>query len=367
MSRNQWIVLAVLGLAAAMVFGCLGAFALLYVTADFPVETSGPVQPAATPTPRPTNTPTVPRVSRLCQSQTADYLAQLEPILDEWQDAVEVANSTARIALSPMVRDLQRIQRDVEDVPAPDCARHGSSRLIGGMDSIVDAFIAFMGEEAESVVSYKFNSGYDQMTTGVEELTHLALGQIPPTSSPIPTRAPPTPTLRGGVASAIPTNTRVIPASTPVPPTPTRVPPTPTPSFLPAGNAMTVNNWEVRVDRILTADTMTSPYSGDLYKAAGRWALLFMAVTNRGLRPDTFVAVGQLQVRDASGRRFDEDPVVTFIAQGVHGTDLGADVNPDATAHVVTAYDISRESSWYALVPGILADSHTTPVLLDVP
>jgi hypothetical protein len=363
-SRNQWIVVAMLGIAVAVVCGALGAMALLYLTDSFTAQTAAPAEPVDTPTPRPTSTPTTPRVSALCQSQTQDYLAQIQPLLEEWDDAVAVANSTARIALSPMVRDLQGIQRDVEDVIVPDCARHGSALLTEGMDSIIDAFIAFMGDESDYVVGAKFDSGYDSILAGLEELTALAQGRILATATLIPTTVAPSPTRTRTPFVATPTNTRVVPVASP---TPTPIPPSPTPSFLPAGNVMTVNNWEVRVDRILTADSVTSPYSDDLYVASGRWALVFMTITNRGLRPDTFVAYGQLQVLDADGRRSDEDSVVSFIAQGLHGTDLGADVNPAATAYVVAAYDISRQSAWYALVPGILADSHTTPVLLQVP
>jgi hypothetical protein len=367
MSRNQWIVLTVLGLGVAVVCGCLGAMVLFYLAGGYPAQTAAPVEPADTPAPRGTSTPTTPRVSALCQAGTQDYLGQIHPLLEEWDDAVEVADSTARIALSPIVRDLQGIKRDVEDVAVPDCARHGSGLLIDGMDSVIDSFIAFMSEESDSVVSRYFSEGCEGMTMGLQELTALAEGRIPGTPTATRTRVPPAPTATHVVSVAAPTNTRVIPVSTPLPPTPTRFAPSPTPGFLPAGSAMTVNNWEVRADRIVTADAMTAPYSGEVFKASGRWALIFMAVTNRGLRPDTFVAVGQFQVLDANGTRSDEDPVVSFIAQDLHGTDLAVDVNPDASAYVVAAYDISRESAWYALVPGILADTHTTPVLLQVP
>ncbi|MGB3905580.1 MAG: hypothetical protein WBB22_11710 [Anaerolineae bacterium] len=56
MSRNQWIIVGVLGVATAMVFGCLGALGLLYLTGSLTLETSAPVLPVETSTPRPTNT-----------------------------------------------------------------------------------------------------------------------------------------------------------------------------------------------------------------------------------------------------------------------------------------------------------------------
>jgi len=367
MSRNQWILVTMLGLAVAVVCGCLGAMALFYLTGSFPTETASSVEPVDTPTARPRSTPTTPRVSALCQAATQDYLARIQPLLEEWDDAVEVANSTARIALSPMVRDMQGIERDVEDVPVPDCARHGSALLIDGMDSIIDAFIAFMGDESEDTVGAKFESGFEQILAGVEELTALAQGRIPATETPAPTRVPPTPTATRALSVAAATNTRVIPISTPVPPTPTRPVLTPAPTHISASGTMTVDNWEIRVERIETTGTIASPYDDDMYKAAGRFALVFMAVTNRGLRPDTFVAFGTVGVQDAEGRQYEEDPVVGVMAMGIYNTEIGANINPDATEHVVVAYDISTQSAWYRLVPGSLADSYQGNIALSIP
>jgi hypothetical protein len=260
MTRNQWIVVTMLGLGVAVVCGCLGAMGLFYLTGSFPAQPASPVEPVDTPTPRATSTPTTPRVSALCQAATQDYLAQIQPLLEEWDDAVEVADSTARIALSPLVRDMQGIQRDVEDVTVPDCARHGSALLIDGMDSVIDSFIAFMGEESDSVVSLYVSSGYEGMTMGLEELAALAEGRIAETSTPVPTRVPPTATGTRAPSAAAPTNTRVIrtPTPTPGPPTPTSPPtPTRTPTQPPVGTrgnpvprgqgGLTPHGWQVIV------------------------------------------------------------------------------------------------------------------------
>jgi LysM repeat protein len=160
---------------------------------------------------------------------------------------------------------------------------------------------------------------------------------------------------------------------------PTRQPPTMTPSDTAtpqppkstpsstASGTMTVDNWEIRVERIETANTITSPYSDYPYIAAGRFALVFMAVTNRGLRPDTFVAFGTVEIEDGEGRRYDADFVVSSIAQSTYNTDIGTDIDPDATKHIVAAFDISRQSASYRLVPGSLADSYTGSIALNIP
>jgi hypothetical protein len=266
MSRNRCIVVAILGLSLAVVCGCLGAIVLLRFTGTFPVQPASPAEPAHTPTARPTSTPTTPHVSALCQAGTQDYLSKIQPLVEEWDDAVEVANSTARIALSPMVREMQGIKRDVEDVPVPDCARHGSALLTEGMKTIIDAFIAFMGDESDSAVSGYFYAGYQLMSEGLDELAGLAQGRLPATNTPVPTRVPPSATSTRAASAAVPTNTRVIRTPTPAsgPPTPTYPPtatspppPTPTPTLPPLGTRanpvpreqthLAPNGWEIVV------------------------------------------------------------------------------------------------------------------------
>jgi hypothetical protein len=64
MSRNQWIVITVLGLAVAVVLGCFGGYVLTYLTQQPPAETPQAVQAVDTPTsvvfptPFPTYSPT---------------------------------------------------------------------------------------------------------------------------------------------------------------------------------------------------------------------------------------------------------------------------------------------------------------------
>jgi hypothetical protein len=147
----------------------------------------------------------------------------------------------------------------------------------------------------------------------------------------------------------------------------TPAPPIPTPIRIPAGGTMTVDNWEIRLERIEIAETITSPSSRLRHNASGRYALLFMDVTNRGLRPDTFVAFGTVEIEDAEGRRYEEDFIASIVAQYVYGTDINADINPDATDHVMAAFDISTRTSSYRLVPGSLADSYSGSIALSIP
>jgi len=117
--------------------------------------------------------------SALCASQTESYIRDIDPLVDEFLDTWQVAESTSRIALSPLVRDMQRAHRELQDVAPPECAEDGSNRLILGVGSIIDGFIAFMGEEDDAAVSRKVERGADLMDSGMSELADLASGKVP--------------------------------------------------------------------------------------------------------------------------------------------------------------------------------------------
>lgn len=141
-------------------------------------------------------------------------------------------------------------------------------------------------------------------------------------------------------------------------------PEAPTATPLPAGSSIVVNNWEIKVDKIIIAPSVSAFDREE--KAQGRFALVFMSVTNRGLSTNTFVAFGTVDVMDAQ-QRFQENAVASSLAQTQYNTDIGAYINPDATNHVVAVYDISVESAYYLLVPGMLAPQNGMSLLLDVP
>jgi len=259
----------------------------------------------------------------------------------EFADTVEVASSTPRVALAPVVQDLQRIKRDVADIPAPSCARSASNLIIRGMDGVVNGFVDFMADVSDTLAQRELEQGLLDITNGTEQLAALASGQ----ATPVP---------------------RALPTSTPVPT------PFPTPTPLPAGSPFVIedfygNPWQIRVTEVLVADTLGSTVSSSVVKASGRFVIVFMEVTNRGLSPSTFIAFGTVDVQDASGRRFEENNMATFYAQNLYGTDLCAHINPDQTMSCVAVYDVSQQSSYYLLVPGTLADPYAPRVLLDVP
>jgi hypothetical protein len=66
-----------------------------------------------TPGPIATPAPTVTPTPGCDPARTTTFLDDLEALLEEWDDTNALARSTARISLSPVIRDLQDIKRRV--------------------------------------------------------------------------------------------------------------------------------------------------------------------------------------------------------------------------------------------------------------
>lgn len=117
--------------------------------------------------------------SALCSTQTQNYLDAIEPLIDEFLDTAELADSTPRIALSPVIGDMQRIAREIEDHSAPDCAADARTRLIQGMDLVIDGYIGFMSQEDDERVTQEVRNGFYHINKATEEVIDLAFGKTP--------------------------------------------------------------------------------------------------------------------------------------------------------------------------------------------
>ena len=58
-----------------------------------------------------------------------------------------------RIALSPVIKDMQAIRREAQALELPTCARNAQNRLIDYMDVSINAFAAFMAQKPNSEVA----------------------------------------------------------------------------------------------------------------------------------------------------------------------------------------------------------------------
>jgi hypothetical protein len=124
-------------------------------TAQSLINTPTP-QPLPSQTLTPTSTPTLTPVpvedgdfgTVLCIS----FVEELNDILAQWNDAMQVAASTQRIALSDRIVDLQNIRRDARQLEEPLCGEKLAVRekLVVMMDGGIQMFSEFMANRDRS-------------------------------------------------------------------------------------------------------------------------------------------------------------------------------------------------------------------------
>jgi hypothetical protein len=104
-------------------------------------------EPTPVPTPVPTPTPVPSPTPVVCSTNDGrkayDLLKQHGT---EWTDAVTLAGSTPRVQLAPQIATLQRIRRDVQAQPWPECAQRAQALLVTTMNGIIDGLTDFLGQ-----------------------------------------------------------------------------------------------------------------------------------------------------------------------------------------------------------------------------
>ena len=88
-------------------------------------------------------------------------------------DVVALADSTSRMNLSPLIRDMQTIRRAVQDVEAPRCAAVAVRHLDTSMDSAIRAYTAFMAQETDAVVSAAMKNSTKELALFLREINEL--------------------------------------------------------------------------------------------------------------------------------------------------------------------------------------------------
>ena len=74
-------------------------------------------------------------------------LVELRAVEQKWEDGLKLASSTSRIALSTPVANLQAIRREVDTIPLGECLKPASTKLRKHMDTIIEGFLSFMGDD----------------------------------------------------------------------------------------------------------------------------------------------------------------------------------------------------------------------------
>jgi len=137
--------------------------------------------------------PTVaPQPTPACPDRAAEFIRLSQDLREQWDDALTLADSTPRGSLPPQIADLQRIRRETEDLEVPDCAAEAKEHLVGAMDAGIDGFIAFLGQEDQSIIDANFRTVGTELAAYQNELDSMAglTAPAPVVSSPRSTSTP---------------------------------------------------------------------------------------------------------------------------------------------------------------------------------
>jgi hypothetical protein len=103
----------------------------------------------------------------------ASYMDAVDPYIQQWDDTADVASQTARMALPNVIAELQQIRRDVAALDVPGCGEEAHGELVAYMDGVIDAYLAFLGQEGENTVAAKFESAGRHLDNWSEELAAI--------------------------------------------------------------------------------------------------------------------------------------------------------------------------------------------------
>jgi hypothetical protein len=98
---------------------------------------------------------------------------KLMEIYSQWLDALKVANSTGRIALSGPITNLQSIRQDTQNLKVPTCLKDAKDTLLESMNNMIDGFLAFAGDEGDSVVQEYFDQAGNNIDTYIDQILEV--------------------------------------------------------------------------------------------------------------------------------------------------------------------------------------------------
>jgi hypothetical protein len=95
----------------------------------------------------------LPRPSDCPDAEVRTFLAETDKTMQAYEDLINRGGVTSRIALSPVVGELQTLRRDYAARPRPKCAEEVATFLLLGMDATIDALLAFMRNDDDRNVA----------------------------------------------------------------------------------------------------------------------------------------------------------------------------------------------------------------------
>jgi len=97
-----------------------------------------------------------------CQTEQAqEFTKELKNIKNTFDDKFELAGSTSRINLTPVISDMQDLKRELSKLEPPEkCSELSDIKeyYLEGMDTAINAYMMFQLEEDDKKVLSKINS-----------------------------------------------------------------------------------------------------------------------------------------------------------------------------------------------------------------
>lgn len=87
---------------------------------------------------------------QMLREETARHIGTLTTMAQRFADQQQIASSTPRIALAPMVQQMQTTARLTAALPVTGCMQVAQAHLAAGMNEVVIAYLAFMRQENTS-------------------------------------------------------------------------------------------------------------------------------------------------------------------------------------------------------------------------
>ncbi|MBE7535434.1 MAG: hypothetical protein HS124_06860 [Anaerolineales bacterium] len=94
---------------------------------------------------------------------------QMDDLLNKWIDAENIAGSSPRISLASPISNLQSVRTELSNLEVPVCMEAPKSELLLGMETSIQGYIAFLGQESDYTVSTYF----DEAATHIKNFTDL--------------------------------------------------------------------------------------------------------------------------------------------------------------------------------------------------
>lgn len=108
-----------------------------------------------------------------CRAESQRYLTSTVDLLGRWQDAFALGSNSSRIALGPVVAEMQAIRREHQALETPTCAAALDYLVQLSMQSSIDGFLAFMADKPDATVQAYFNDAASTLTKAKKLISEL--------------------------------------------------------------------------------------------------------------------------------------------------------------------------------------------------